>query len=1283
MIRMLTLCLALSSFIGLRAIGLNGASTSTNLQWIWAPEDSARAYFRKTFEIDRPFVHPTDEAFLDITADQAFKVWLNGQFVGQGQDSKRVFRFDVNHLTVPGQNVVAIEAQGGAQARGVLVRLGFIPNGKEKRAVLTDSSWRVTTQAPNANWQELKFNDRRWALARSLGVYGQVEPWKKLKWDSGGDERFSVPPGFVVEQVVPPNPSRKHLSSDIPFSLINLTFDAKGRLLVSQERGPVLVCTDPDANGIYQTIKPYCSMVRGCQGMCWVDDALLLVGDGPKGTGLYRVKPKDGQEFADQVELIHNFRGGMGEHGPHAILHGPDDQLYVVSGNHAWATPKMLSAASPLQRWPNGFMGPDQGQPGSTEDVLLPRMNDARGHAANILAPGGTIWRMDKNGQNLALVSCGYRNHFDAAFTPANELITFDSDMEWDEGLPWYRPIRICHAFFGSDFLWRTGAANTPDYYIDSLAPLAELGRGSPVGIESYQSYAFPPNYQGASFLADWSTGVIYCWHSKGSQPGPGTLEKFCQGTPLNVVDMAVGPDGALYFCTGGRGSEGAVFRIRYTSAHTPAKGQKSPLTTPQPYSAWGRAAIQQWKQAHADSWEKTLKDAVKDNDEPWQQRVLALHLLTTMGPTPDEAWLLELARHEGNPELATQALIMVAHMQKVDRVDDNQAFALAIKEAMQRNHPLFRRKACEACIEANWVPPIDSLWPLLSDADREVRTSARLVLQRIPAKNWISRLKHEANDALALECMVALYKAGQAKAYSKEIVDRLGLIRFSPTDRSHLLNELRVWQLMLLQCDETFIKPAVLSKFNVWLEAFPATDDAISRELAILLTYLDMKGWVEKPIHANLLKALLQKDGQHQMQIYYFYCLRLLHKGWTMPQKSALLQWFQTTKAWRGGYSFGPFLENMLKEWQICLEPDDWIMLLDNAEKYAAVLSIMLNQLHGTTKLNSDKLFACYQRLFTSKEKQQTLKAGLLAALIKNLPDARTQQLLRQLGDMDQSLQEVVAKGLANLPCEENWPYIVRGLASSSPIVAVDCLAALKKIDKRPSLEDPAPFRSVLQAATRIDPKDRWLAVEVLRQWTKKQFSLEDGDWKSELPAWGKWFAQTFPNEPVLANTAGLKAESKWQYQELLAFLEKDPKGMNGDPVRGKAVFTKANCIKCHKYGQEGEGIGPDLTTLKSRFKRDYILESILNPSKVIADQYRGSLIMTKKGKQLSGLVAPQGESLTVLLSDGSKVTLNVSEVESMVASTISAMPERLLDELTLQEIADLFAYLESNPDK
>jgi hypothetical protein len=425
------------------------AQQATSLQWIWFnegnPAKNAPAetrYFCKVFDVQRA----VDEASLDITADDRFTVWLNGVKVGQGNNWKRVYAFDVKKLLVQGKNVLAVQADNSGGPAGLLVRLGYVPNGLSKTAVVSDASWKAAKTAGNG-WQKADFGDSKWPQVKVLGPYGKTAPWKELTWDTGGNDRFTVPPGFRVEMVAKnPNPSD-------PFSLVNLTFDAQGRLLLSQEDGPILLCTRPNKDGVFENIRPYCTHVRNCQGMCWVKDALLLTGNGPQGTGLYRVRDTKGKDRTDEVKLLHKFPrvkvpgysecGGMTEHGPHAILHGPDNWLYLVVGNHAWANPTELAKNSPLTRWPNGQMGPDQGKPNTTEDVLLPRLNDTRGHAANILAPGGTIWRLDHEGKNMSLVAAGFRNQFDAAFNSQGELFTFDSDMEWDEGLPWYRGVRI------------------------------------------------------------------------------------------------------------------------------------------------------------------------------------------------------------------------------------------------------------------------------------------------------------------------------------------------------------------------------------------------------------------------------------------------------------------------------------------------------------------------------------------------------------------------------------------------------------------------------------------------------------------------------------------------------------------------------------------------------------------------------------------------------------------------------------------------------------------------
>ena len=127
--------------------------------------------------------------------------------------------------------------------------------------------------------------------------------------------------------------------------------------------------------------------------------------------------------------------------------------------------------------------------------------------------------------------------------------------------------------------------------------------------------------------------------------------------------------------------------------------------------------------------------------------------------------------------------------------------------------------------------------------------------------------------------------------------------------------------------------------------------------------------------------------------------------------------------------------------------------------------------------------------------------------------------------------------------------------------------------------------------------------------------------------------------------------------------------------------MFEKAQCIKCHRYGNRGEGIGPDLSNVSRRFQRKEILESVVFPSQVISDQYAAKTILTTDGKTYSGLVAPAGDGVVVLQSNGEKARIPQNEIDEIAPSKKSAMPDGLFNTLTLSEIADLLAYLNQPP--
>jgi putative heme-binding domain-containing protein len=349
-------------------------------------------------------------------------------------------------------------------------------------------------------------------------------------------------------------------------SWVAMCVDPKGRLITSDQYGKLYRVTPPGVGGADKiAVEEIPADIGEAQGLVWAFDALYVsVNRGGKyASALYRVRSSKNDDRLDTVDKLRDFTSkGAGEHGPHAVILGPDGKsLYCVAGNH---TPLMEMDTTAVPRlW--------------GEDFILPRQWDATGHARGILAPGGWTAKCDKDGKNWELISMGYRNHYDIAFNREGELFTFDSDMEWDMNTPWYRPIRICHSVPGSDFGWRSGTGIYPAYYPDNLPPAADVGQGSPTGIVFGYGAKFPAKYQDSLFLCDWSYGKLYAAHLK---PNGSTytadFEEFLTGTPLPLTDIVINPkDGALYFTIGGRRVTSGLYRVTYVGAEStaPSKG--------------------------------------------------------------------------------------------------------------------------------------------------------------------------------------------------------------------------------------------------------------------------------------------------------------------------------------------------------------------------------------------------------------------------------------------------------------------------------------------------------------------------------------------------------------------------------------------------------------------------------------------------------------------------------------------------------------------------------------
>jgi hypothetical protein len=463
-------------------------------------------------------------------------------------------------------------------------------------------------------------------------------------------DKLKLPDGFVAELLYSPGENEQG-------SWVAMTFDDKGRMITSDQYGFLYRLELPPI-GSDSTIKPKVEKLQignvadslvgmgYAQGLLYAFNSLyVVVNNDPNEsfglpTGLYRIQDLDENDQFETVTQLKELKGEQGEHGPHSLKLTPDGKgIYLIAGNHV-DVPEM-----------NHYRLPRVWQ----EDNLFPLIKDPRGHANDRKAPGGWLARIDPEGKDWELISAGYRNTFDFDYNEVGDIFGYDSDMEWDFGMPWYRPTRIAHLTSGSEYGWRTGNSKWSPNYPDNLPATLNIGQGSPTNVMFGAKANFPSKYKKALYAFDWSFGIIYAIHltPKGATY-EASAEEFISGAPLPLTDGTIGPDGALYFATGGRRLESDLYRVYYKGeldTHTPLKEADLPQ------EAKLRRELEQFhsKGASAAGLEKAWSNLNHpDRFVQYAARVAVEH-------QPVATWKAK-ALAETNPTSKIQAILALAH---------------------------------------------------------------------------------------------------------------------------------------------------------------------------------------------------------------------------------------------------------------------------------------------------------------------------------------------------------------------------------------------------------------------------------------------------------------------------------------------------------------------------------------------------------------------------------------------------------------------------------------------
>ena len=1295
------------SFVG-------GSASAGEPDWIWTPKTSVgrsgvkECFFRKKFTLIGP-----EKAQLVFSAGDEYEIFLNDHLVSRGQSFGKSKTIDVSKFIEPGVNLLAAHVkQYDSQVPGLSLKFRIKEKNETRwRSLVTDNTWK-TRVVETPYWTEIAFRDTGWIAAKSttaeqvaaanqaaddqaeLAAQQQVAQQKlTAKNDSkpkvatnvaantaasakATDISYKFTKSTTAKPTTPtavPNkltivgkkkdqpagkPSRFNIDSEFTVSkvmsaketgsLIAMEFNEFGKLLLSREGGPLMIADPTKPVNDPTRIRVHCDEVTSCHGILPLNGSVYVTGTSHEGSGLFELNDAKNTGKLTIARQLLSFSGKPNETGPQGIQLGPEGMLYVVVGAGCKVT-QTLAPTSPFMNYPNR--------------KIVPEFDNQ-----NKKSTGGSIVRVSLNGKKVERVAGGIHSTQDLVVDANGEIFIHDSDTRSDMGLTWHRPSYAYHVPAGADLGWRSGWSTFPSYFVDQTPAMASTGQALPTGAVQYEHQQFPKRYHGSIFFADWSQGRILS--AKPLPDGAGFTAKptpFLSGRPMNVSDLAVGKNGRLYFCTGGRGTEGGVYSVRW-NGKTPKElltfknDLDKALRHPQPQSAWARQDIAQIRLKMGRDWNDIIENVATDRSYTTQQRLRALQLMSMYGPHPSRG-LYQALRADRQPAIRAQIVRMCVRRPEVYKND----IVLAL---VKDENPYVRRVACEACVRLEIQPSFESLVPMLESENRIEALAARRVLERIPSQTWQARVIETDSKRLFINGSVALLSQDPTLEQGYEVLAKSShLMDGFLTDRE-FIDLLRTVQLALTQCD---VEPARVSGFtNRVVNEFPSASSPINNELARVLGYLqagDFSGRLETYLADEKVSTA---DRVHV-------AMHLLNSQDNLSTggKIAILNALETSRsAKQTGSNYDKYLEQAIGKISATVAGSDIQTVLANGHRWPeTVLTAFYKMPEQLDQKTVDAVIAMDRRMAEQESTDiptEQVRLGVIAILARDGSDAGM-QYLRDLWQQEPARRSDIVIGLSQQPQGENWAYLVGSLPELDDLTSADVLQKLASVGQRP--KEAIHYQQVIQAGYRLRGQGAHDAANLLHHWSGQTETDDTQDWKVRLATWSTWYEANFPAGGAIAGNANQEKIGRYSTAAIVDQIQKS--GL-GDAKAGRHVFAKANCTACHSMSNQGQADGPELASLASRFSLRETIESTVNPSAVVSTRYQTKKILTVDGVTHEGMMIAQTDSDYVLLNQqGKRIRIDANDVQEISNSSSSAMPEGLLDDLSMTEVRDLMAYL------
>lgn len=639
-------------------------------QWIWSSGWTGphrHALLRRDFVLNKPAARGE----ISLLADDRAVVFLDDERIVESSNSRIWTRVSLPKLAA-GAHRLAIHAENRAGPAGVCFRLRLFDEAGRRSDVTSDPRWRVEEAAhpPSTDaWRTAPIAATS-TFAHSFGLVG-VPPWHEPQGDAGDYYQWQKAlgaksaadaaqvrtlPGFNVELVRSARPGES--------SWVSMAFLPSGDLLLG--------CEGRDKrNGllrIHATNGRIAADSRSSVAEPTIHEARGIALRGPdvyvnanNDKTLTRLRDSDGDGVFEKVERLRTSPGDVG-HGRNQLA-WRGDRLFSIHGNDV--------------RLPEGMTLADSRFRGMANDRLTPCRWDRFLFDSQATLPAGHLISTDADGRDWNLVAVGMRNPFGVDIHSSGELFTFDADNEGDLGTPWYRPNRVLQLVPGADFGWRQGTAMRQGWHPESIPAVLDVGKASPTAVRFGYNGNFPEPYRSALFILDWAYGRIYAIHLLPRGAGfTAHAEVLIDGRPLNVTDLAFGKDGALYFVTGGRGTQSGLYRV---VAEPTADG----LLASEPSSAIDDAVLQVRRELERDPARTTLDLAWKNlgSDDP----ILRHAARAALEAQPAVDWLPRVL-NETNTRTAAVALLALARVGNA--MQQRQVFDQLRNLPWERNDP-------------------------------------------------------------------------------------------------------------------------------------------------------------------------------------------------------------------------------------------------------------------------------------------------------------------------------------------------------------------------------------------------------------------------------------------------------------------------------------------------------------------------------------------------------------------------------------------------------------------